>query len=117
MLDMLFLIFIIYQYVINEKNNKLIQMQTQHTIHQAHKCSWSIGQTKWNYNKLIMPMFGLESCLVNFLLFDPYLVLFGSQVNLREHCFSLQLIKQLINPQQWIPILNGHFVQFPVFNA
>ena len=82
MLDMLFFIFLIYQYVINEHNNKIIQTGMQDTIHQKHKCSWNISQTKWNYNKLIIPIPGPEICLVIVLLFDAYLMVSRSQINL-----------------------------------
>ena len=47
-------IFRIYQYIINEHNNKLIQIRMQHTIHQAHKCGSSISKAKWNYTKLVV---------------------------------------------------------------
>jgi len=89
----------------------------QHTIHQTHECSWSISQTKWNNSKLIMPIPGPERSLEDILFLDAYLVVSRSQVDLRDHCFSLQLIKQIINPQQRVPVLDGHFVQQPIFNA
>ena len=117
MLGMLFLIFRIYQYVINEHNDKLIQIDTQHTIHQTHKGSWSINQIEWNYNKLIMPIPGPECSLVYILLFDAYLMVSSSQVNLREHYCSLQLNKQAINPRQKVSILYSHFFQLPIINA
>ena len=96
--------FRIYQYVINEHNKKLVQIGMQHTIHQTHKGSWSISQTEWNYNKLIMGIPSSKSCLVNFLLFNAYLIVSSSQVDIREHYCSLQLIKLVINPwKQHVP--------------
>ena len=114
---MLFLILRIYQYVIHEYNKKLVQIRMQQTIHQTHKGTWSISQTEWNYNKIIMPVPSPKICLVNVLFLDVYLMIYGSQINLREHFFSLQLIKQVINPQQRVLVLNNHLIQLPVINA
>ena len=88
-LNMLFLIFRIHQYVINKHNHKLVQVMTLHIVHQTHKCSWGISQTEWNYNKLIMHVPGPECGLVDVLLFDVYLMISRSQIDLREHCCSL----------------------------
>ena len=46
----------------------------QHTIHQENKCSWTISQTEWSYNKIIMPIPSLECGLVDVILFDAYLM-------------------------------------------
>ena len=72
----------------------------QHTIHQAHKISWSISQTKWNYNKHIMTIPGSERSIVNVLFFDVYLMVSLSHISIQEHYCFLKLIEQVINPRQ-----------------
>ena len=64
-----------------------------------------------------MPITGKESSLVDVLFFDAYMMISWSQVNLWEHFFCLQLIKQVINPWQRVAILDTHLVQLLVINA
>jgi len=75
MINMFFLILKIYQDLINEYNNKIFQIRMQHTIHEAHKGSWSISQTKWSYKKIIIILPGPKNYLIDFLFFNAYLMI------------------------------------------
>ena len=70
----------------------------------------ALFKPNWTTTKLIMPIPGPESSLVYVLLFDVYLMVIRSQVNLREHYRSLQLIKQVMNSRQRVFVLDSHLL-------
>ena len=57
-----------------------------------------------------------KSGLVYVFITDPYLVVSGSQVDLRKYLFSYDLIEQVINPREWIMVLDGHLVELLVID-
>jgi hypothetical protein len=64
-----------------------------------------------------MPITGLECSLLYVLFLDYQLVVSRSQIYLREHPNSLQLIKQIIYSWEWVLVLHRHFIQLTIINA
>jgi hypothetical protein len=57
-------------------------------------------------------------CSLLYVLFlDSQLVVSRSQIYLREHPNTLQLIKQVIYSWEWVPVLHRHFIQLTIINA
>jgi len=113
-LYMLLLILWIYQCVINKECHKLIQVRVQRIIHQTHEGGCSIGKTKRNHHKLIMPIPCTECSLIDVFFFNACLMISWSQMNIEKHYNSLHLIKQIINLWQWIPFIDSHLFQRPI---
>src|SRR5262249_928618 len=107
----------IHKHVINKHNDELIQVWPEHPVHQVHKDSRGIRQAKGHYQELVMSVPGPKSSLLNILFPDPELMISRSEIYLREHLSRLQLVKEIINPGQRIPVLHSHLVQFPVIYA
>ena len=86
---MFFLALRVYQYVINEYNDKEIQIWLKNPVHQAHESSRGIRNPKRHYKELIMPISSPKSSLGH--IRCPYfqLMITGSQVNLREDTSTL----------------------------
>jgi hypothetical protein len=49
--------------VIKKFYEKIVQIMFEHSIHQAHKICWCIGQPKWHHYKLIMAILYPQGCL------------------------------------------------------
>ena len=64
-----------------------------------------------------MPITGSEGSLLYVLFLDSQLVVSRSQINLREHSSTLQLIKQVIYSWEWVSIIHRHFIQLMIINA
>jgi len=77
------------QDVINEYNNKVIQIWLKELVHIIHKQSWSIGHTERNKQKFIVSRTRPESRLGHIWWFDMNLMITWSKINFREQCCSL----------------------------
>ena len=86
-------------------------------MHEVHECCWSIRQPKGHHRELKMPIPPTERCLRDICLPNPQLMVTSAKVYLGVDSHSSQLIKQVINPQQWIPILDRNRIQLSVVNA
>ena len=64
-----------------------------------------------------MPITGLECSLLYFLFLDSQLVVSKSQIYLRKHPSTLQLIKQVIYSWKWVPVLHRHFIQLTIIDV
>ena len=67
--------------------------------------------------KLKVPITHPERCLRDICLLNPQLMVTSTKVYLRVDSRSSQLIKQIVNPRQWVPILDRNPVQLSVVNA
>ena len=54
---------------------------------------------------------------MNILIMNLYLMVPGSYVNILKDFGSSHLIEQVIDPREWITVLDSHFVQLTVINA
>ena len=89
----------------------------KNTIHETHKCSWCICETKWYHYKLIVSIPCIEGCIMNIFILDSYLMVTKPQVNLAKYLFSSHLIKEVINPRKRIYVLHRGFVQLSIINT
>ena len=86
-------------------------------MHEVHECCWRIRQSKGHHRKLKVPIPCPERCLKDICLPNPQLMVTSAKVYLGVDSRSSQLIKQVINPRQWVPILDRNSVQLSVVNA
>ena len=86
-------------------------------MHKVHECRWRIRQSKGHHCKLKVPITHAERCLRDICLPNPQLMVTSAKVYLGVDSRSSQLIKQVINPQQWVPIPDRNPVQLSVVNA
>ena len=73
-------------------------MLHEYLIHQVHKVSRGIGQSKRHDRELKQSITGQEGRLGYVLLANLQLVVSRPQIYLGEHYDSFQLVKQIINP-------------------
>lgn len=83
----------IHKDAIDGHNQLGIQKRPEHIIHQIHEHCWGIGQPKRCHLELIMAIMSPKGYLWDFLSPNPQLMVTVPQVNLREHCHSLKLVK------------------------
>ena len=94
-----------------------MQIFTEYVVHHTHKFCRCIGQPEWHYYKLIVPLPHTKSGLGNIFVSDPYLMVPESHVNIQKYFGSPHLVKQIIDPREWVTVLYSHFVQLTVINA
>ena len=70
-----------------------------------------------HHRKLKVPITRLERCLRDICIPNPQLMVTSAKVFLGVDSRFSQLIKQVINPRQWVPILNRNPIQLSVINA
>ena len=105
------------QNVIHKDHDKLIQIGLEYPMHEVHECCWGIRQSKGHHCKLKVPIMRPERCLRDICLSNPQLMVTSAKVYLGVDSRSSQLIKQIINPRQWVPILDRNPVQLSVVNS
>ena len=86
-------------------------------MHEVHDCRWRISQFKGHHRKLKVPITCPEHCFRDICLPNPQLMVTSAKVYFGVDSRSSQLIKQVINPRQWVPILNRNLVQLSIVNA
>ena len=74
-------------------------------------------QSKGHHCKLKVPIPRPEHRLRDICLPNPQLMVTSAKVYLGVDSRSSQLIKQIVNPRQWVPILDRKLVQLLVFNV
>ena len=96
----------IYHDILNKYNHHPILHKPTHAVHQVHERGWSISEPKRHHQNLIMTIIILESGLMHTLISNPHLMITQSQINLRKPRSTLMLVKNIINPQEWITVLH-----------
>ena len=86
-------------------------------MHEVHECRWRIRQSKGHHRKLKVPITRPERSLRDICLPNPQLMVTSAKVYLGIDSHSSQLVKQVINPRQWVSILDLNPVQLSVINA
>ena len=72
---------------------------------------------KGHHYKLKVPITRPKRCLRDICLPNSQLMVTSEKVYLGVDSCSSQLVKQIINPRQWVPILDRNPVQLSVVNA
>jgi hypothetical protein len=79
---MLFLVLRIDQDVINEDQDKLVQLCHEYRVYHVHEVSRSIGQPEWHHQILIETVLSGESSLRNIFFTDLDLMITRSKIDL-----------------------------------
>ena len=86
-------------------------------MHEVHECCWRICQSKGHHCKLKVPIPHPEHRLRDICLPNPQVMVTSAKVYLGIESISSQLVEQVINPRQWVPILDRNPVQLSIVNA
>lgn len=103
--------------VIDEYYNKLIQIRSEHSIHQSINIVGALVNPNDITKKLVVSIPRGEYCFCHIRILYSYLMTPRSQVNIRINCRYLKLVEQIINHWQWICILTRHFIQQTIVNT
>ena len=103
--------------VIYKYQDKPIQIPTEYVFHHTHKVCGCIGQTKWHQYKLVAAIPHTKGHFINVLIVDMYLIVSRSQVNIQKDLGSSYFIEQVIDPREWVSVLDGHLVKLAVIDA
>ena len=82
-----------------------------------HEKGRGVGETEGHDGIFIKTVPSSERGLGNIFLLDFELVISGPQINLGEYFCPTELIKQVINPRQWIFVLDGNIIQLLVIHT
>jgi hypothetical protein len=96
-LHMLFFALGIDQDIVNEDNDKLVQLRHEHGVHQVHEMCRSIGEPKRHNKILIQPIPGGEDGLRNVFRVDFDLVITRMKIDLGKYFCTGKLIKKNVD--------------------
>ena len=98
-------------------NNKSANHRFEYFVHQSYEGVRCISQAKWHDQPLIEAAFSLE-CRLPFVPFkDPDFLVATSKINLRKDGGSMKFIKQIFQPLNGVPVLDGDLVDGPTSNT
>ena len=117
MQHMIFYCLRIYQNVIQEDNDKVVQVVSKYVIHQVHKLCQGIRDSKRNDKELVEAPTSFERCLRNILFPQRYLPIPGSEINAAIDCGGPQTIKQLLRERKRIPGFDRLFIEPAVIDT
>ena len=83
-------------------------------MHKIHECRWSIRQSNRHHCELKMLISRSKRSLMDICLPNSQLMVAGMEIYLRGDPRPSQLIKQIINSWQRVPILNSSPIQLPI---
>ena len=86
-------------------------------MYEVHECHWRIHQSKGHHRELKVPIMRPERCLRDICLPNPQLMVTSEKIYFGVDSHYSQLIKQVINPRQWVSIIDCNLVQLSVVNA
>jgi hypothetical protein len=113
---MLFFTLGIDRNVINEDNNKLIQLRQEYRVHQVHEMCRSIDESKQHNQILIQTVFGGESSLENVFWANLDLMITRTKIDIRKDFCTDKFIEKNIDARQWIFVLDSDVIQKQVVN-
>jgi hypothetical protein len=114
---MLFFTLEIDQDIIDEDNDKLIQLRHEYGVHQVHKICRSISEPKRHNQILIQPVPGGESGLRNVFRADLDLMITRMKVNLVKDFYTSKFIKKNVDVGKQIFVIDNDGIQRPVVNS
>ena len=83
----------IYQDVIQENSDEVVQVVGKYVIHQVHKLCRGIRDSKRNDKELVQAPTSFERCFWNILFSQRYLPIPGSKIDAAVDCGAPQTIK------------------------
>ena len=117
MLFMLFLGLRVDDNVINEYYDKRVKVFMEDSVHEIHKCSSCICETKWHNQELIMTITGSKGRLLNIFIPTPKMMVTLTKINLWLETRPLKLVEQVIYSGKWILILDSDFIELPIIDT
>ena len=111
MYNMIFNCLQMYQDVVQEDNDEVIQVVGKSIIHQLHKMCWGIRDSKGNTKELVQAPPNFERCLQNVFFLQRYLLIPRSNINAALDCGAPQTIKQLLRERKRTSVLDRLFVE------
>ena len=97
----------INQYIIEEHNDKFLEVFMKDSIHKRLKQSKGIFQLKWHHQVLKVARMGSKCSLKLLSSLHSKLVISNAQSQHRIHRRTLEFIKEIINQRNWEAILDG----------
>jgi hypothetical protein len=114
---MLFFILGVDQDVINEDNDKLVQLWHEYGVHQVHEVCRTISEPKQHNQILIQPVPGGESSLRSVFRVDLDLMITRMKIDIGKDFCTSKLIEKNVDAGQWVFILDSENIQRPVVNT
>jgi hypothetical protein len=114
---MLFFILGIDQDVVNEDNDKLVQLRHEYRVHQIHKMCMRIGESKQHNQVLIQSVPDREGSPTNIFWTDLDFMITRMEIDLGKDSYTGKLTKENVDAGQRILVLDGDGIQEPVVNV
>lgn len=114
MLDMLFFGLGVYQDILNEHHQKLVEVLHEDLVHDVHEIGRGIGKSEGHHIVAEQTIAGCEVCLEDVRLADLQLVVSGPQIDLGEDSGSIQLVEQILALRERLLVLDGDLIQLTV---
>jgi hypothetical protein len=119
-MEMFFMFFFILRvdhYTLDEHYDKLVQILHKICVHHIHVVDQDFKQSKIHHVYLYRPFLKMKA---DFEMSHPRI--FSSsypdlKIDLGEHMCTMELIKQTINPRQWILVLDGNLSQSTIIHT
>jgi hypothetical protein len=105
------------KYTIDEHYNELVQILHKVLVHQIHIVGRGFSQSKRHHRILIQTIPQNEGSLQNVTFSYLQLILSRSNIDLREHTRTMELTKQIINPWQWVLVLDSNLIQSTIIHT
>ena len=107
----------VHQDVVKIDDDELVKQIVEDIVHQRHKSRRSVSQAKRENSKLKMSKTRAKSCLVNISRSDADLVVSGTEINFGKDLGTLELVHEVIDTREGIPVLDGVLVECTVIDA
>ncbi|KAK4734393.1 hypothetical protein R3W88_008654 [Solanum pinnatisectum] len=117
MIDMIIFIPRVDQDLVNEYNNKHIQILFKDFVHEIRECCRSVCQTKGHNKELILTIMGPKCYFWDVTFSHFQLMISRYEVYLRETSGTLKLVEKVMNSRKGIFILYGDLVQLVVIDT
>lgn len=106
----------VYKDVIDDFNEKRINIRLEHLQYQFYKGGMDISQPKRYHKELIVtisnPKYGLRYVLSP----NSQLMVIKSEINLIKHFDTLRIVKRIINVMHKVFFLHYHLIQLTIIN-
>jgi hypothetical protein len=99
-----------YEDAIQIHHHKRIGERPQDIVHHPHEICWGICQAKGHDQPFKKTLFGLEGSLPYICIFYWDLVVARLQINITEVFIPLELVKDIINSRNFVPVPDCDFI-------
>jgi hypothetical protein len=117
MFGMFFLVFGIYEDIIDKDHYEFVELRHKHGVHEIHEVGWGIRETKGHYQELVKAITSGESGFRDVTGSNLDLMITKTKVDLGENFGSSQLIKKNIDSGKRIFVLDGDYIERSVIHT